>query len=294
MKKSIRDNQIEIETVQDSFPLCLANACQTRNEDSIPSDTISFHDFVISELQKALPPRVQHPSIFFSGTHTPKSFVEKPFVSATHGGWIFWLLLSLLVWTAWLYGRFYKRMRQICLGCWSNHSLNQVMRDGNIIRENIFIPTVFLYILVLGLLLNECLNAASPQGIISNNNFLQYLVVMLSFGIFVLVKNLFTKLIGTLFRTNTSYYISSTWSFNLIIALILALLSPLYFYADINKVVIGSIIAAICVILYAIRLFRGFVVAMNYSKFSRLYLFLYLCTVEILPVLLVFKYLTSL
>lgn len=293
MKESIVHTPIE--SIQDSFPLLPSKHSKGNlNMDSLCSNTVSFHDFMVRGLQSVTPIRSERPSLFFHSTHKQRSMNEKSFAAPFQEAWIFILLLSFLIVITWLWKLFRKRIGQISLACWNNLSLNQALRDGSIIQENIFVPIVFLYVASLGLVLNEGFNILSVySGPIGNNGFIQYIVITLGFGTFVLFKNLFTKLIGALFRTDTSHYTASTWAFNFLISLMLLPLFPIYFYADIDRLTFGGIVLFLCAVFYILRLFRGFVVALNYSEFSRLYLFSYLCTAEILPVLLAWKYLTT-
>jgi hypothetical protein len=56
-----------------------------------------------------------------------------------------------------------------------------------------------------------------------------------------------------------------------------------------NSTIILYITLIICVLLFIFRFMRGFFIGLTLTKFSYLFLFVYLCTLEIMPVLMLIK-----
>jgi hypothetical protein len=85
----------------------------------------------------------------------------------------------------------------------------------------------------------------------------------------------------------TSQYLMSSMAYNFIIgiAVLPFLVVNTYTHSDI----VLYISLGMTAILYLVRLVRGIVIGLGDTKFSIFYLFFYLCTVEILPILAIIK-----
>ena len=104
------------------------------------------------------------------------------------------------------------------------------------------------------------------------------------------IKIVIIRLLGNVFHTSqtTREYMINIFVFNLISGLILLPLLVLIVYLkSFNFLYIGLIIIAL-VILF--RFFRGFLIGIGLTKFSFLYLFVYLCSLEILPLIVLLRF----
>jgi hypothetical protein len=68
---------------------------------------------------------------------------------------------------------------------------------------------------------------------------------------------------------------------------VLLIFTVLIIYINIPFIYITAIV--IVALIFVIRFFRGFLIGMALTKFSYLLLFVYLCSLEILPLLVVVK-----
>lgn len=206
--------------------------------------------------------------------------------------WMALLLLicfSILAWTL-IFSR--KRLKQIIRATYSNRTINQLIRDGDIFKERIAVNFAFIYFFSFSLFIfqvsHHYLNF-KPLGFYSFSFFLKMLI---GISLLYFLKQRATKFIGTVFKNTTaSYvYILNGFIFNIITGIILLpfLLFMIYSNAEISSVstIFGIVIILILSIL---RYFRYFIIGVSYSKFSQFYLFLYLCTLEILPILIIVK-----
>ena len=100
------------------------------------------------------------------------------------------------------------------------------------------------------------------------------------------------RFISNVFKNQnaTYYYLLNSYISNVIIGI---LFLPLLFLFTFSNKIITDKILIICIIiiiiLNVIKLIRNIISGFSYSKFSSLYLILYLCTVEILPIIILIK-----
>ena len=122
-------------------------------------------------------------------------------------------------------------------------------------------------------------------------SFKPYLYFLLATAAYYLVKHLLFEILGNTFfdKTITKSYKNMYFSLLSVFAVVIYLVTILFTYGPNswkNTLVIFSIcIAAIMIILLIIKIFQIF-----YTKFiGLLYIFLYLCTLEIIPLVLLFR-----
>ena len=206
-----------------------------------------------------------------------------------------WLLLINLlgfILFAWVIVSFRKRVKQIFNSLFTNRALNQLIRDGDLSKEFIILPLLSIYFLSLSLFilfLFKYYYNINQSFLFDFYFFLKLLTtIVLLFG----VKIIFIRFISNTFRNYnvTSYYLLNSYISNIIIGFLFLPLLFLYTFSD--KIISDKIliICTIIIILFNfIRIVRNTISGINYSKFSSLYLFLYLCTIEFLPIIILIK-----
>ena len=206
--------------------------------------------------------------------------------------WMVLLLLlcfSLLAWVL-IFSR--KRTKQIIKATYANRTINQLIRDGDLFRERISLAFSIIYLLSISLFIFQIshyfLNLKQLE-FYSFFFFIKILTVIL--GLYVL-KQIIAKFIGIVFKNNTATYIYllNKSVFNIVTGI---LLLPLLLFVTYSEGVINSFAINMSIVLltllYALRYFRYIIIGVSFSKFSHFYLFLYLCTLEILPILIIIK-----
>ena len=125
----------------------------------------------------------------------------------------------------------------------------------------------------------------------ASNRILYYLFVLGGILVYFFGKRLLYQTIGTLFetRTETGEYLFNMSNFNRSLGIVLIPLVALVSFSPVGnpKIVVFTGIAIILVF-QLLLLQRGVLILLR-KQFSILYLFLYLCTLEFLPLLLIYK-----
>ncbi len=114
-------------------------------------------------------------------------------------------------------------------------------------------------------------------------------LILLAIALFYVLKHLLISYIGWLFHARKAgkAYFSNIFVFNHFVGI---LLLPLVFYQALNPLV--YILIAACVLLVAFnvnKVMRSVILARTYTDFSVYYIFLYLCGVELAPLLMLGK-----
>jgi hypothetical protein len=182
---------------------------------------------------------------------------------------------------------------QIFRAPFSKRFINQLARDGNLFKERIVIALGTIYILTFSLLLfelNEQFHGFSFPGLTGFT--LYWLIVLSNLGI-LSAKVALVQFLGAIFKTRET---TNNYLLNLLIFALLSgpvLLTGLVFVIYLKSVILLQISLAIFVFLLVFRFMRGFFIGMALTKFSYLFLFVYLCSLEILPFLVLIKILLN-
>lgn len=133
----------------------------------------------------------------------------------------------------------------------------------------------------------------APELVIGMNNLLFIAYILLTIFSFYLFRLLFIKLSGFIFKTREK----STQHLNIyintenVLGVLLIPVLIICMYANVPFILLAGIIMFI--ILLIIRWVKTFFIGISIGGFSVLHLILYLCTLEIIPILIVIKLVES-
>jgi hypothetical protein len=227
--------------------------------------------------------------------HTaPADMILQPLVAAEiKNNWIFWILLagfSILTMTRYYHS---KRLKLLGVSLFKRSAALQLIRESPVYAHRSFFPLLAIYIISLTLLIqqaSEISSGSAGNGISSLLVFVEFLGVYILFS---LLKVITIWLTGITFKnTETSKeYIENILIYNLAMGILLLpiLLLIIYTYHEFFLYAAGGLV----LIMIGLRFIRGIAIGLSDSKFSLFHLFLYLCTLEILPVAIVAKFLSK-
>jgi hypothetical protein len=205
--------------------------------------------------------------------------------------WILFLLILCFILQAWVQFIYRKRFRQLVLAPFSKRFLNQLVRDGNLFNERLSLALGIIYFVSSSLLIYE-VNDLLLGGLIPAplNKIAFYLLIVFTLVLFWIIKVTGIRLLGKVFKTEytAAMYLLNVFIINFITGLILLPLLVIVIYL---KSVLILYISLILIILSLFFLFvRGFLTGLLLTKFSYIFLFVYLCTLEILPLIILIKF----
>ena len=194
--------------------------------------------------------------------------------------------LLLLGWTRVYFG---KRLKQILKAFFSVRQTNTLIREGNIFRERISIPLLIIYLVSFSLLIYLAFVELLQGSFFDFTGVQLFSVIMLFVLISWFIKNVVLNFVGFVFRNNLilSDYIYTNFIFNVLIGLILMPVIIISIYISAKEIIYFGILLWLLTHLY--RLVRELFTGLSYVEFSLFYRILYLCTLEIIPLLVLTK-----
>ena len=228
-------------------------------------------------------------SMFAWNTHSTQSVTPLPREHDSNEDWMFGVIVLLLaIMSLYINSRKFK-LKDIFLSLFDIRVMERIARESNI-KSWSMLPMVGIYLADLSVI---AIDLTRQQTYLHSgaSAVVQYLIILGILTAFITLKNGFIHLLGNIFedKSSTSLYIANSHLFHFVGALALTPVLLLILYGTgISK---AATTAAIIIILttFIIRLFRGFQLILTNSKTSKLYLFYYLCILEIVPILVAAK-----
>lgn len=253
-------------------------------------DTLSVNTpdtlFLSDSVSVAIP--VKKKTFFTSGSLKGNYFnpIE---IQKTSNDWIAVHLVILLVLLAWTHFFYRKRLSQIFKSVVANHYLYQLAREGNLFRERISIPLFIVYIVSVSLFIYLILIGFMPPSFTELQGIKLFSAIILVVLVIWIVKNGMINLTGIIFKDNYSSaeILLTNFIFNLVLGLVFLPIVIIAIYFHSENILYAGLVFWLILTFYRIgrELFSDFSLS-NYNLYYRI---LYLCTLEILPLLVVTK-----
>jgi hypothetical protein len=262
------------------------------NDSIIENDTIS-HDSLFhfnknsSESAKVL-------KSLFTEQQDPINNMLPSNRSVTNIDWITIHLIISLCLIAYVQIYYSKRFRQIMGAFFGIRYMNMLSKDGNLYRERISIPLVVVYLISFSLLIFLFITQYIYQPVFDLRGLKLFSVIILVVIIAWFIKNLMINFVGNLFKNYLilTDYIHTNFVFNMVIGVLLMPIVIIAVFLPSVEMVYTGVIIWLAVYFY--RIIRQIFTGLSYTKFSLFYRILYLCTFEIIPLLVLTKLVMSL
>jgi hypothetical protein len=200
---------------------------------------------------------------------------------------IFFIIFILFAYIKVNYG---KKFEQIFNSVLRLGYLRQIMREEQVTTQRSSISLNIVFILMLGLFLYEFF-VYKKLNIFEKKGILLYLLCILALSILYFGKYLVIKFFESLFQYKEPLeeYLYNTTQINKTIGILLfpILIVCTFINKDHVHLFFISVVIALT-ILIILRLLRGLAIGFSYNV-SKLYIILYLCTVELIPFILLVK-----
>lgn len=250
-------------TVQDSFIF------ELESTNNIPVRKI--------ELQKKIKTIEQSPVLF-----NPEI---KPSINSAWPSIILTITLLLLAFTK-AFGS--NRIRQVYKSLFSYYSAHEVVREEKVFFHQVNFSLFLVYLLTISLLLYFVATYINPN----NSSPLLYPAILGTVTVAYLIKFLFNSILGYLFDSSQHVpsYMYNVLLYNYLLGVILIPSLALVYFSDFqNFKILNFIILPIISIILLIRFIRFFAIGIS-NNISYLYIILYICTLEILPLVVLGKF----
>lgn len=206
--------------------------------------------------------------------------------------WMFPILILVLIVFTWLKVFYTKYFSQMFQAFTNNNLTNQIVRDENMLiqRASVYLSLVFNLIAAMFLYLVSIHYEWPLAGI--GYGFSRFIFFAIIVSAAYTFKFLLLKFCGWLFDQDREMatYIFNIFLINNVLGIVLL---PFILLLAYNQSILASYLVTLCLILagmaFLYRVYRGILVGFNAMTFSPLYLFLYLCTLEIAPLLILIR-----
>lgn len=231
-------------------------------------------------------------SVFYTGQKQITEISPKEISNKQTDSYFYLLLFCLVMGTVILVIK-HKRISQIFKAFYLPHFTNQLMREGMIQREFYAFPLLLIYYVSLSLLIAKSLNFFYEIP----TDFYFVLGILGMFIIFFIARSLMVNLIKWTFRTynETSAYNTNHFVFSIITGMFLTpMVFIIYYIQDPGSYILLGVVLIITLLLFLYRITRSFLIGLTHEGYRWYYFILYLCTIEILPIVITVKLLINL
>ncbi len=248
------------------------------------------YDSIFTPVKEA--PPVVRKSIF---THHELAVQHNREIDIHHEGspgWFFgFIILSIFLICT------YLRRKQIDMltllqSAIDHRAMGRMLRDTNLTHAPDQAPIALLMLLPVTLV-SYFYFFSHPENMWSD--MLQYILLYAASIVIYFTRNGIFRFIGNAFNNSDSMhvYLSSNYIYHLLYAIAATAMAFFVCYTDAVGTVFFYILAGVLALLFTIRLVRGLKLILTFSKTPKVYLFYYLCILEIVPIIVITKVVVS-
>ncbi len=206
---------------------------------------------------------------------------------------IFTFLFIILLYTV-IRNIYDKTLVVIFQAYWNDRAINQFTRDDNFLKLRNTLLYFILFTSVYGLLIMYIFNYFDVN--IHYEGIEKYIFICLCTGVFYLSKFILMKISGYVFSIQKliSGYLSVLSISNFVYSIIII---PILLFYQFVPSIFQSYLLGLVLILFCFNTIYKYLrtgsFILNNFQFPKFYLFLYLCTLEIMPLLIIYKVLLA-
>ncbi|MBQ9311449.1 MAG: DUF4271 domain-containing protein [Bacteroidales bacterium] len=260
------------------------------------SENITCKQYIVTILQDSFPLPKKTETLFLNRettTHNNLKLEDRQI--ETNNDWVLLTFITIIFILA-LEIRFAgKIIKDMLSGCFYKTPLNISVKDGDRVNLLSTLPLLFVFLPIFSLLLFYTADYFGYKNmfppLIKNDLFIFLSIYILSIAV-LFIKIILIKFFGWVFKKIkiSNYYVQLHINFNFLLGLILIIPVFCFVYVDNWYKEIFLFVSFFFVVLeWVTRLIRTFSIIITSFRFSHIYLFFYLCTIELLPIIVLCK-----
>jgi len=203
--------------------------------------------------------------------------------------WVFWVFLGMFLILAWTQIFYAHRFRMVVGATFSTRHLHQLGREGDLFNERISIALSLIYVSTVAMVIYQVIRLIFHQTSSTIPQFQLYMLIVLAVIGFWAFKVLIMNLLSLIFKTD---HINNEYKLNILVTISilgLLLIPVLVFAVYLKSSWLVYLALGLIGIFSLFRVIKGFIIGISLTRFSYFFLFIYLCTLEILPLLVAAK-----
>ena len=258
-------------------------------------DTVQYEQIQLFDLDSLLTANdsvFYHRSLFRGHAYVAKDNATQQRVGNDTPLWVFATIILVMFLLGRLFSNYKGRKSDILLSPFSRRSLKTLLNERTINKVSVGLMVDFLYSVLITLA--EFFVIRHFGVSLFGKPWVDVLVLEVFTFVFIYVRVLLVKFIGSVFnyKISTGAYILNQSICNLLCGMLLVPALLLGFYSGLNATALLYILTAVVLLMFLIRVVRGSVLMLSESKFSKIYMLYYMFVIEIVPVVVVAKWIT--
>jgi hypothetical protein len=203
------------------------------------------------------------------------------------------LLFSFMLFAIAQYG-WPKRVAQIFKAFFVGRLFVQLAREGGLFNERVTLFLFSSYVISMSMFIFQVVIYYGGISEGSLGQLVLFLQILAGVMLFYMLKMLLFRFNGYVFKSGkeTSDYVLTIYVFGQIAGILMLPFAVLVTYIQSGILIDCALV--LFTMLYVYRIFRGAITVVSASKISGYYLFMYLCTLEILPLVIIAKWIIGL
>ena len=234
---------------------------------------------------------LQGPRIFQGHLLRPEHPNAQPLTNEI-GDWFTISLIVLVALFTWFRFFYYRIFRQLYTAFYNLTTTNQIVRDESVLLQRASLILSIISYMLMGLFLYQISILLDWDMGVLQGGLMRFVFLSLSVAIAYSVKMILLRFLSTVFDLEkpVALYIFNVFLMIMMIGLLLLPINILLAYGPLQyRSWILLITVGIIALLFVYRLVRAIGIWIGIPGFSLFYLFLYLCTFEIAPLLIIWK-----
>jgi len=208
--------------------------------------------------------------------------------------WVLGVLVVIFLLLAWVRIYHLKRLNQLLQAFLYKLHVYTLLRSNDSMLKRINWGLNAIFVLTMSLFLYQFIEhyGVKLPFVETMNSFLVIVPLLL---LLYPVKSLVLQLSGWIFNDSEKIteYIFNIFLINKVLGLFLVPIVVLAAYLSFGQAMLLHVGVMLVVLCYIYRLFRGYFIGRSAANLSGFYILLYLCTLEILPLIIIAKFVSS-
>lgn len=209
--------------------------------------------------------------------------------------WKFWVIVFVFIYISFVRIANPNNFRVFMLSVFNLKLSDKIWEDQKSFFGFVILQLFAIYLFIAAIFINNQLEVR--HILVTSNYFLQFLLVLLCLTGIYFLKFLMHTLLGVLLKMKKLGigFVSNTISVNNFLALVIfpLIIFTVYYYHAIWSSVIAQTVVAVFFISVIYRVVRITLLSNRFFSFPRIYLFIYLCALEIVPWFVIVKFLNN-
>ena len=258
-------------------------------------DTIQYEELQIFDLDSLI---ASHDSVFYHKSMlkghyfaikdtntTPRNHNEQP-------SWVFLVIMLVILVIGRMISRYKGYKSDIFLSLFRRTSFKAVLNERAANRVSVNFIINFLYSVLLSLA--ELFVLIHFKVSFTGEIWKDFLLLVCFTFSFIFIRVMLVKFLGSVFnyKISISAYILNHSICNLLCGTLLVPALLLSFYSGFNPQALLYALTIIIVVIFLIRVIRGSFLLLAESQFSKIYMLYYMFVIEILPIIVIAKWIT--